>query len=224
MSLQDLQRLQEQMSEALSGNNEDAVSSLLPSLISTLDSTKPPTGKRMNLITPEYQRLQSEFHLQRPDYGVSSGRHCDNIIQLAQALNTRDILDYGCGKAALQKGIPWPIQNYDPCMEEYLRRPKPATIVVCTDVLEHIEIDCLAAVLDDLRTLTGQALFVNVACRPAKKVLQDGRNAHLIQESPNWWLSWLLPRFNLQSFQATKGDFTALLTALGPVVVEPSHD
>lgn len=174
----------------------------------------------MPLITPAYQSLQTEFHLQRPDYGVSSGRHCDNIIGLAKALNTCDILDYGCGKAGLQKGIPWPIQNYDPCMSEYLRRPKPADLVVCTDVLEHIEPECLKDVMDDLKALTGKALFVNIACRPAKKFLQDGRNAHLIQESPNWWLSWLLPRFQLQSFQATKGDFTALLIPTTEVVEE----
>ncbi len=164
------------------------------------------------LITPEYQALQSQFHLARPDYGISGSKYVEPVLSFAEKLQTRDILDYGCGKATLQKGIPFPIQNYDPCNAEYERRPTPATIVVCTDVLEHIEIDCLKAVLDDIRELTKQLLFVNVACRPAKKFLPDGRNAHLIQENPNWWLTWLLPRFNLHSFQAGNGDFTALFT------------
>lgn len=165
----------------------------------------------MTLITPAYQALQEKFHLDKPDYGTSSSRHSDTIVSLAKNLDTRDILDYGCGKALLQKGIPFPIQNYDPCMPEYARRPITADLVVCTDVLEHIEHDCLKAVLDDITTLTGKLLFLNVACRPAKKTLPDGRNAHLIQETPNWWLSWLLPRFALHSFQSTGGDFTALL-------------
>ena len=166
------------------------------------------------LITPEYQTLQSQFHLERPDYGISGSKHVEPILNFSKKLNTRDILDYGCGKATLQKGIPFPIQNYDPCTEEYNRRPQPAAIVVCTDVLEHIEIACLKDVLDDLANLTKHILFVNVACRPAKKFLPDGRNAHLIQETPNWWLTWLLPRFTLHSFQASNGEFTALLMPL----------
>lgn len=166
----------------------------------------------MTLITPEYQQLQTQFHETRADYGVSSGRHVDFVLQVSKMLNSRDILDYGCGKAHLQKGIPFPIQNYDPCMPEYSKRPEPAEFVVCTDVMEHIEPDCLDAVLLDLQTLTKQLLLLNVACRPAAKFLPDGRNAHLIQEPPNWWLLKLLPLFDLSSFQIGKGEFTAILT------------
>lgn len=164
------------------------------------------------LITPSYQSLQAQFHLDRPDYGTSSHKHVEPILGIAKMLGTRDILDYGCGKGMLQKGIPFPIQNYDPCMPEYARRPAQADLVVCTDVLEHIEPECLKEVMDDITLLTRKVLFVNVACRPAKKVLPDGRNAHLLQETPNWWLTWFLPRFDLQSFQVGQGDFTALLT------------
>jgi hypothetical protein len=165
----------------------------------------------MALITPAYAAMQTQFHEDRPDYGVSGTKFVEPVLNFAKQLNTRDILDYGCGKATLQKGIPFPIQNYDPCNLEYNRRPQPAAMVVCTDVLEHIEQECLKEVLDDIRALTLQLLFVNVACRPAKKFLPDGRNAHLIQETPNWWLTWLLPRFNLHSFQAGNGEFTAIL-------------
>lgn len=166
------------------------------------------------LISSEYKRLQTEFHDATPAYGISSRKYVDTILGLAKSIDTQDILDYGCGKACLQKGIPFPIQNYDPGMPEYDRRPHAADVVVCTDVLEHIEIDCLKEVLDDLQSLTKKALFVNVACRPAKKSLPDGRNAHLIQQPPDWWLSWLLPRFSLQAFQAESGAFTALLMPL----------
>jgi hypothetical protein len=172
----------------------------------------------MTLITPEYQSLQTQFHNARPDYGISSRKHIDHVLHLAKNLGTRDILDYGCGKAMLQKGIPFPIQNYDPAMSEYTRRPMPADLVVCTDVLEHIEPTCLKDVMDDLRSLTRKCLLLDVACRPASKILPDGRNAHLIIETPNWWLSWLLPRFNLHSFQATEGSFTALLFPNDPTV------
>lgn len=166
------------------------------------------------LITPEYRDLQSQFHEAKPHYGTSSNKHVDSIASLAKALGTRDILDYGCGKAMLQKGLPFPIQNYDPAILEYCRPPTPAALVICTDVLEHIEPSCLKDVLDDLARLTLTALYVNVSCKPAKKELPDGRNAHLIIESPNWWMTWLLPRFQLQSFQASQGDFTAIFMPL----------
>lgn len=164
------------------------------------------------LITDEYRAMQAQFHLDRPDYGMSSQKHVESILQLSQSLGTRDILDYGCGKCALQKGLPFPIQNYDPCIQEFARTPTPAELVVCTDVLEHIEPTLLKNVLDDMRRLTLKLCFIEVACRPAKKILPDGRNAHLIQETPNWWLTWLLPRFELHSFQAQKGGFIALLS------------
>jgi hypothetical protein len=172
------------------------------------------------LITPEYQQQQREFHEARPDYGVSSSRHVDFILHLAEQMKTRDILDYGCGKACLQKGIPFPIQNYDPAMPEYNRTPEPADIVVCTDVLEHIELDCLDTVLDDLARLTKQVIFLNVACRPAKKFLPDGRNAHLIQQPPNWWIPKLNSRWLMTTYQIGKGEFTAMLV---PIPETPSE-
>lgn len=174
----------------------------------------------MTLITSDYRALQEQFHLDRPDYGTSAARHADFVAHLSDKLETRDILDYGCGKATLQKSIAYPIQNYDPCMPEYSRRPIPAQIVVCTDVLEHIEPACLDAVLDDLASLTGRVLFLNVATRPAAKFLPDGRNAHLIQEDSNWWLVKLLPRMKLTSFQDTKGEFNALLVPFAVPVPE----
>jgi hypothetical protein len=38
-------------------------------------------------------------------------------------------------------------------------------------------------------------------------VLPDGRNAHLIQEPPEWWLPKLLERFDLYTFQRMPGGF-----------------
>ena len=173
------------------------------------------------LITPEYKELQQQFHIDRPDYGTSSPRHVDFVLDLSRKLKTRSILDYGCGKAGLQKGLPFPIFNYDPCMPEYAKRPEGKfDIVVCSDVMEHIEPDLLCDVLDDLQELTGQVIFFNVATRPAGKFLPDGRNAHLIQKQANWWMEQLLRWFDLTSFQIGKGEFTCIMT---PPLPEPEE-
>lgn len=163
------------------------------------------------LISDEYRQSQVEFHAARPDYGCSGHRWCDRIIAWAEQLQSREILDYGSGKQTLQKGIPFPITNYDPCTPGYDIHPEPHDFVVCTDVLEHIEPDCIDAVLDDLAGLTKKLFFASVATRPAKKFLPDGRNAHLIQEEPAWWMEKFFARFDVQSYQRVgDGEFVLL--------------
>lgn len=157
--------------------------------------------------SPEYKALQEQFHRDRPDYGISGNRYADQVLNLSKQLNTRDILDYGCGKCTLQQSLPFAIKNYDPFIPEHSARPEPADIVVCTDVLEHIEPDHLEEVLDDLRSLTNKVVFLQVATRPASKNLPDGRNAHLIIEQPVWWLARIFDYFGPLAFQDMKGGF-----------------
>lgn len=168
-----------------------------------------------SLISEGYQALQQQFHNECAEYGISSRRYVEQVQGIAKQIQTRDVLDYGCGKAMLQKGIPWPIQNYDPCIPEYAIVPEPAEFVVCTDVLEHIEPVLIYNVLDDLQRLTKKVLLVDVCTRPAKKVLPDGRNAHIMLENASWWLDNLLPRFDLHSFQQGVGMFHAIFFKKG---------
>lgn len=165
-------------------------------------------------FTTEYAEIQRQFHIQKPEYGMSGHKYSEHIIKLANRLNTRDILDYGCGKATLQKSFPFPIQNYDPFIDEFKARPSPASIVCCTDVMEHIELECLNDVLDDIRNLTLAIAFFQIATRPAVKFLPDGRNAHLIQQPINWWLLRMLPYFNILHLDDIKGGFICVGTPI----------
>jgi|RhiMetStandDraft_4_1073278.scaffolds.fasta_scaffold65604_2 methyltransferase family protein len=147
-------------------------------------------------ISPEYLAMNRELHA-RGGYGVSGSKYVVPVMQIAQLLNTRDILDYGCGQRTLEQALGFPIRNYDPAIPGLDTPPEPADLVVCTDVLEHIEPDCLNDVLDDLQRLTKQAAFFVIANRAAKKILPDGRNAHLIQEDAEWWRPRLAVRFTI---------------------------
>ena len=66
------------------------------------------------------------------------------------------MLDYGAGKGrlgeALRKMLPNPpvIHCYDPAAPEWAGEPAPCEMVVCIDVLEHVEPGYLDPVLDDL--------------------------------------------------------------------------
>jgi hypothetical protein len=136
------------------------------------------------------------------------GRHyAKQVHELANACGALTVLDYGCGKCTLKQalddlGLPlrgdW--YNYDPCIAEHAKEPPACDLVVCTDVLEHIEPELLEDVLRDLQAKTRKAAFFVIHIGPAKKVLPDGRNAHLIQEHPIWWLHRVDTYFVLDGF------------------------
>jgi hypothetical protein len=169
--------------------------------------------------TPEYKALQEKFHVDRPDYGIHAHRWADQIMGIAQQLGSSDILDYGAGKGTLQKSIPFPIQQYDPFIPEFAAEPRPASLVCALDTLEHIEPECLDAVLAHIASLTRQLLFADIAQRPASKFLPDGRNAHLLLRPPNWWLSKLMQYFSIQQFTATE---KSLLILAAPLPAKPA--
>lgn len=166
-----------------------------------------------NLISDEYRKLNNELHETNPEYGARGGaRWVDIVNQLTWQFETFSVLDYGCGKASLSQALTkMAVKNYDPAIPEFSEPPEPADIVVCGDVMEHIEPDCLDAVIDDLKRVTNIALVVNIALRPAKKVLADGRNAHLIIEDINWWVNKFLKYFDLHHINGTNGQEVTMI-------------
>lgn len=129
------------------------------------------------------------------------------VVNLCKAYKSADILDYGCGKQTLNEAIQGiDIAGYDPCIEGLDAAPEPHDIVVCTDVMEHIEPEHLDNVIDDLARVTKTALLVSIATRPAVKILADGRNAHLIQEDHRWWLPKFWGHFDLRQVLISEGE------------------
>lgn len=165
-------------------------------------------------FTPVYEQLQRQLH-EGGSYGISGVKHAARIIDLAKRMGTRSVLDYGCGRRTLSQAMPFHITDYDPFIVECSSEPEVHDLVVCSDVLEHIEPDCLPDVLHHLSSKVGKLIFLDIACRPAKKVLSDGRNAHLIQEQPSWWLQRLMTFFEPTYFQTYEGGFVAVCTPKG---------
>jgi hypothetical protein len=77
--------------------------------------------------------------------------------------------------------------------------------------LEHIEPERLGLVLDHLRSKALKRALFSIHLGPAAKVLSDGRNAHLIQEPPEWWLPQIMARFKLLTFVRRKDSFVVAL-------------
>lgn len=139
------------------------------------------------LITPDYRHQLIELHKERQNFGKASHGFVQTVFDLCSVMDTTDVLDYGCGKGELNIGLPFGIQQYDPAIRKYSGRPRPADLVVCTDVLEHIEPDCLEEVLKDLKALTKIKALLGIPMYEARRILPDGRNAHLIIENDEWW-------------------------------------
>jgi len=107
--------------------------------------------------------------------------------------NPQTILDFGCGKGNLIQTlkVQFPdktITGYDPANSEfdYSIDNKVYDLIYSTDVLEHIEPEFIDQTLAYLSTKS-RYIYHLIALSPAKLILANGRNAHLIQETPEWW-------------------------------------
>lgn len=63
--------------------------------------------------------------------------------------------------------------------------------MVCTDVLEHVEIDCVRDVVQDITDLARGAVLLGICCKAGGKELADGRNAHILVKPGSWWREFL---------------------------------
>lgn len=157
------------------------------------------------LISEEYRKMQQQLH-KNPDYGVASVHYAPLVAEVLESVGAKELLDYGAGKGRLGISLkqhlrrPLSIRHYDPAIPECSAPPEPCGFVACIDVLEHIEPGLLDNVLDDLQRVTLGVGVFTVHTGAAGKFLPDGRNAHLIQQPPAWWLPKFMDRFELASF------------------------
>lgn len=144
-------------------------------------------------ISREYEAMQRELHMRPQGYGGKGFKWADTVFAIAQTFEATSILDYGCGRGSLvrklaERDLSWlRLAEYDPAIDGKDDLPSFADLVCCTDVLEHIEPECLPSVLEHLRKLARKAVFFVAALDEANKTLLDGRNAHLILQPKEWW-------------------------------------
>lgn len=142
------------------------------------------------LISDNYKKLNTELHQENAGYGTSSTQYLRAIANFAMQLEADNIIDYGCGKGMLAKEIGDKIEvvEYDPAIEGKDKDPKACDMLVCVDVMEHIEPECVNDVISHMAEKTLKGAFITICTVPAKKVLSDGRNAHICLESLGWWV------------------------------------
>ena len=145
-----------------------------------------------SLISQEYLQQNAMLHTAPAGYGGGGYKQLNSVLKFAIETESKSILDYGCGEGTLKKAIKesgWEhyVGEYDPAIYHKAVLPKPADLVVCSDVLEHIERDKICNVLCHIGRLAKKGIYLYIATRPANKFLPDGRNTHLIVEGWKWW-------------------------------------
>jgi hypothetical protein len=155
------------------------------------------------LITEAYREQNAELHQRMSHYGTGGAKWKWAVLNILDLEGLETVLDYGCGKGDLKRSLPnRKVFEYDPAIEGKTVAT-PADLVVCTDVLEHIEPELIDNVLDHILSVTNKKLLFSISTIPAKKFLADGRNAHLSLQDSHWWLEKLSKNFRVVEWKIT---------------------
>ena len=137
--------------------------------------------------------------------GLATNLH-EALTRMNELGICRSVLDYGTGKGALVRKLranmpkKVTVEGYDPAITEFSTKPtKPSDVLLCLDVLEHIEMKSIDAVLRDIHALTNQFCYLVIDLQPAVKKLADGRNAHILLAPPEWWIGRVAQLFDCQA-------------------------
>jgi hypothetical protein len=167
------------------------------------------------LISDQYRAENHRQHTQSEGYGERGYKHLDDVLHVLRRENCLSALDYGCGKGTLalhaKRVCEIPFANYDPSVPDFAAPPEPADLLVCTDVLAHIEPLCLQDVLAHMASLTLKACYLQSAIRPALRILSDGRNAHLLVKPPYFWFDTLRLHFDITELRVFPGHSIAVV-------------
>jgi len=161
---------------------------------------KAPIGfNKPYLISDMHRDRNRRLHESNLMYGVSAEKHYEDILNFYKAVEATSLLDYGAGKGYLGKHLPFPIWEYDPAIPGKDEEARPADVVTCIDVLEHIEPDYLGLVLNDLQRCIKKYGYFIISTIKAVKTFDDNVNTHLIVENKQWWEKMLSDFFIIDS-------------------------
>jgi 2-polyprenyl-3-methyl-5-hydroxy-6-metoxy-1,4-benzoquinol methylase len=159
-----------------------------------------------NLLSEEYRNTLKKTHKSAGEKGwgnTANTKYFEVIKRLIEVNKADEILDYGAGWGGMKQKLAETnpdvvVHEYEPSRDDCCDPPAPCKFVICVDVLEHVEPDCLEEVLDDLERVITDTGYLTIFFEKAKRTLADGRNAHLIVKPFEWWLRKLSHRFYIR--------------------------
>jgi len=143
------------------------------------------------MISDEHRQRYLEYHARKGRLAEKPGDLCAIVEMMCDSFGYTSVLDYGCGCAQQVSQFPppgVPVQSYDPGVIGADTPPRPADLVVCNHMLEHVEDEAAAAaVLRDLHRLTKSTLYLVISLEESTKELLDGTPWHTLVRDSDWW-------------------------------------
>lgn len=148
--------------------------------------------KKEDLISQAYCKMNADIY-NNSKRSAGGAKHAQIVKMIAPKWESITILDYGSGQGEFRKELcaitsDYEIYEYDPAIKGKDVLPGTSDLVVCTDVLEHIEPDKINAVMQHIFSLMIKGGYFVISLCETKVWLPDGRNAHVLLKPVEWWL------------------------------------
>ncbi len=170
------------------------------------------------LYSQKHIDFQKQVHKECPAYGSASLIFAPMVSELCNANSINTLLDYGSGLGEVPQNLEldhdMDVQLYDPAVEKFVDAPKAAEMVICLDVLDAVEKDCIDGVLDDIKRLTTKMAFISInTVQPESTSANDDAKAGRDFQPLEWWLPKLMERFELHYLSRVTTGFVAVVKA-----------
>jgi hypothetical protein len=165
----------------------------------------------MTLYTLDYNQVASkesilwQMYSRNNLYKFNTTHGTVDATDIIKRVNAKRVLDYGCGYGHSLDSISniVSVQKYDPFVPEFSTRPTGKyDLVVAYNVLGCVETECFDEVMDDLYSLTGKLLLLNIPCNG------------FYHRDKDWYLDKFEnnSKFKLLSSNYTEETFTSIRT------------
>ncbi len=154
----------------------------------------------MRNLTKAYQEELRRQHDGTP-WGRTGAKYIgDDLIKMLENTHRiKSVLDFGCGKGFLGRFVKENLSrdieyvDYDPGIpgKDVLPTGREFDLVITTDVMEHIEPQCVDEVIRTMERLCTRTMINDIACYKDLSIFKTGpyigSERHLIIEQPSWW-------------------------------------
>ena len=161
------------------------------------------TVENTDVVSQDYKEQLQKLHSSTV-WGETAQNMVGRIKPVIDKYDLKELVDYGSGHGGFRKSLndtSYSIHEYDPGIPGKDVLAPEKDFLLSIDVLEHIEPDKIDSVLEDMQRIMQKAGFFSIATGPARKILPDGRNAHLIIEDADWWTEKVSKYFTIVDTQ-----------------------